>query len=213
MQLQEKINKLKTEVRTEKANCKRLEEEKLLNNTFIVEMKDRLKKADCDKQCYQQQVTDRLASSEYEHQKSRITFEDGSCDTILSMTEGEKLKEACEILRKAKEMKNEVQLLQKQENDQDLQKQRSEKERTMELANEEILTLSKPQKFTVEVKSVENDQILKLQDELESEKLRRQELDDRLRTATAQLEQHNRNLNGRDITFDTLGRIFTFIGV
>lgn len=57
-ELEEKLDKLKTDFHNEKSKCKRLEEEKFLNNDVTMKLKNSLKKAVCDKQCNQQQLND-----------------------------------------------------------------------------------------------------------------------------------------------------------
>lgn len=109
-------------------------------------------------------------------------------------------------------MKNdlEAQLFQTQKNNQDIVMQLNEKQGGLE-SEKEKLYLVKHQKDRVEEKSVENDQILKLQEELESVKHRRQKLEDNLSNVTAQLGQFKGKLEGRDITFVTQGRIFSLL--
>lgn len=75
MQLKEKINKLENDIHNEKVKCKQLEDDKL-------KLKDRLNKL------------------EYELQKTKENLEERNVEVISLRGEGEKLKEACEPLRK-----------------------------------------------------------------------------------------------------------------
>ena len=210
--LEEKINKLKTDIHNEKAKCKRLDEEKLLKNTIIMKLEDRLKKAECDKQFFQQQMQElnaRLATCEYELQMSKDNFEESNSEMILLRTERDKLKEVSEIVRKENEIRNEleIQLHHEQENNKDLLGLLKENEKSLEMAEEEKLDLIKTQKSTLEEISLESDRILKLQEELEIEKHKRKELEDKLSYATAQLEQLDRKSEGINITSVTKGRL------
>lgn len=209
MQLEEKIDKLKNDIHNERAKWRRFEKEKPLNNTVI--MKDSLNKAECDnKKCIQQmhELSSRLASVELEHKKCQGNCAESNAEVISLRTDNEKLKEACEMLRKENETRNdlEVQLLHAQENSRDLQTQLKQMERSLELADDEKCALVKTKKDAVEDKSLASDRILKLQEALENEKHRTQELEDKLNNATAQLEQHTLNRESRDIPCFTQGR-------
>lgn len=96
LQLEEKINKFKTVIHNEKVKCKRFEEEKILNNAIMMDTEDKLKNAECDKQCYHKQMHElniRLASTETELQKSKENFEESNNEMTLLRTERDKFKE------------------------------------------------------------------------------------------------------------------------
>src|SRR6218665_3345031 len=209
--LEESVCKLKTDINNEVTKCKRLEADKLLNNTVIMEMKEGLSKAELDNRCYLQQVhelNNRLASTEY-------NFKEGNNEVISLRTESEKIKKEYEILRREKESIKDLeeQLLLSQENNRALQTQLKETEKSLEIAEEENLRLSFLQKDNAEENSLENDRISKLQEELKSEKRRAQVFEDKLINATAQLEQFNTSLDARDRTFAIQGTMINFCSV
>ena len=190
--LEEKIDSLKTEIHSEKAKCKRYEEEKLLNNTVISKLGERLKRTECDKQFFQQQMHEliaRLPACEYELQISKETIKKLYDDTILLRIEGDKLKNVCERLSKTEEIITElkIELRNAEETNRDLLDRLQEKERSLDLADEETFDPFKSPNKTLTEKSLESDRILKLQEELETEKQQRKELKDKLSFATEHL--------------------------
>jgi len=216
--IEESVCKLKTDINNEVTKCKRLEADKLLNNTVIMEMKEGLSKAELDNRCYLQQIQElnnRLASTEYELQKYKDNFKEGNNEVISLRTESEKIKKECEILRREKESIKDLeeQLLRSQENNRAIQTQLKEMEKSLEITEEENLWLSFLQKDNAEENSLENDRISKLQEELRSEKHRAQVFEDKLSDAIAQLEQFNTSLDARDRSFATQGTMITFYSV
>src|SRR6218665_689954 len=106
MRLEDNIDKLKADIHNEKVKCKRFDEDRLLNNTVITKLEERLKRAECDKQFFQQQMHELIAHLEtckYELEMSKDTIKKFYDDTISLRNENDKLKKACERLSKTNE--------------------------------------------------------------------------------------------------------------
>lgn len=210
--LVEEIEKLKTNIHNEKAKCKRLNEEKLLSNTVIMKLEERLTNSEYDKQILKQQMNEMyvcLANCENELHMSKDSLEECKSEMISFRTERDELKEVCEKLSKENNNINElqIQLHQVQELNSDLLDKLNATERRLEVADEERFDLIKSLKSTVEEKSLESDQILKLQKELDTEKHNRKEFEDELTNATAQLEELSRKSECINITSVSRGML------
>ena len=106
MRLEDNIDKLKADIHNEKVKCKRFDEDRLLNNTVITKLEERLQRAECDKQFFQQQMHEliaHLATCKYELEMSKDTIKKFYDDTISLRNENDKLKKACERLSKTNE--------------------------------------------------------------------------------------------------------------
>lgn len=203
MQLAEKIEKLKADIYNEKMKYKRLKDEKLRNKSAITELEERLKKVESDKPHVEHQMQElrvRLRSAEFAHKNTYEHLETCNTEMISLKIEIENLKKACKILEQENDSKKvlEAQLLQKQKYIDDLLPKL--KERHVELTVEKKFEPTKHPKDAMEGNSLERDRTLKLEAELRSEKHRRQELEDKLSHAIAQLDQLNSDLQARYAT-------------
>src|SRR6218665_579293 len=210
--LEEKIDSLKTEIHSEKAKCKRYEEEKLLNNTVMTKLEERLKRTECDKQFFQQQMHEliaRLATCEYELQLSKDTIKKNTDELNLLRIESEGLTEAFERLSKTNEVINEpqIQLHKAEETKRDLLNRLKENEVSLDVADEETFDQLTTPSSTSEENSSISKLTVNLQKELDIERHHRKELEDKVADTTAQLEQLVRKSKGMEITFVSHGRL------
>src|SRR6218665_3078461 len=211
--LEENIDRLKADIHNEKAKCKRYEEEKLRNNTVITKLEERLKRSECDKHFFQQQMHEliiRLPACEYELQMSKETIKKLHDETILWRIENDKLKEACERLNKTNEVNNELktQLENAEETKSDLLGRLKEQERSLSVGDEETLDPFTTPNSTSEENSLISDLIVNFENEFDIEKRQRKELEDKLTYATEQLKQLDCKTQSIEIAFVSKGLIF-----
>lgn len=184
MNLEDTIDKLRTDIHTERERIKRFEEKKRHYNHVFKEMKDRLKQAEYDKQ-QMHDISLRLASTEHE---LKLTKE----NLTESNAERAQLMKTCNALIKRKDNMTdiEIQLLRAHKYNQYLVAQVKDLQISLDLVKEEI---GMP---TVKDNALENAPHL---------------YEVKLYHATGQIEQHNSKLKDRNSIFITQGRIFSLI--
>lgn len=210
--LEENIDKLKTDVHNVKAKCKQLGEEKLLDNTVITKLEERLKRSECDKQFCQQQMHEviaRLATCEYEIQVSNDSIKESNIELSLLRTERDKFKEACERLNIDSEIRGvlQIKLHHAQETNREIVERLNGNEMRLEISDDEMIDPFETLKCNTE-KTTAVMEILNLQKELETEKIQRKELEDKLTNAAEQLEHLHRQPEGIIILSFTQGGLF-----